>query len=112
MTIRQTIDTLKKIELREAPVLNAPPVVDPGFDAIKQGNLDEDLMDRWNSSRESMSEFIDYFIQFKHDLKSDYSNLNDDIHKLSSLVDTITVKLNADSPSHGPAYPDDWQNPA
>jgi len=111
MTIRQTIDTLKEIELREAasdrpvlpshglartPVLNAPPVVDPGFDAIKQGNLDEDLVDRWNSSRESMSEFIDYFIQFKHNLKSDYSNLNDDIHKLSSLVDTITVKLNAD----------------
>ena len=98
MTIRQTIDTLKEIEVREAPrpVLSAPPVVDPGFDAIKQGNLDEDLMDRWNSSRESMSEFIDYFIQFKHNLKSDYSNLNDDIHKLSSLVDTITVKLNAD----------------
>ena len=99
MTIRQTIDTLKKIELREAPGRAEEKfrwIDDPGVDAIKQGNLDEDLMDRWNSSRESMSEFIDYFIQFKHDLKSDYSNLNDDVYKLSSLIDDITVKLNAD----------------
>ena len=96
MDIKQTIDTLKEIELREAPYSDARmwPASRPSND--EGANLDEDLIDRWNSSRESMSEFIDYFIQFKHDLKSDYSNLNDDIHKLSSLVDTITVKLNAD----------------